>query len=78
MAQYKERQVLIQSTSAAFDTRHAPGTRVENPGIYRCRGCGEEIAMAKHTKLPPQSHHEHEAGVGKVEWQLIVFAEQTK
>jgi len=78
MAQYKYREHLIQSSSAAFDTRHAPGTVASNPGIYRCPACGDEIAVAKGNRLPPQNHHEHEPGVGKVEWQLLVFAEQSK
>lgn len=76
MAQYKYREPLMQSSNAAFDTRHAPGTKAENPGIYRCTGCGDEVSMAKGQTLPPQSHHQHEPGQGTVAWQLVVFAEQ--
>ena len=76
MAQYKYPQHLSQSTSAAFDTRYAPGTKTENAGIYRCTGCGEEVTIPKGQKLPPLTHHEHERGEGKLEWQLVVFAQQ--
>lgn len=75
MAQYKYPQNLSQSTSAAFDTRYAPGTKVENPGIYRCAGCGEEVIVHKGQLLPAQNHHSHARGEGKLEWQLLVFAQ---
>jgi hypothetical protein len=75
MAQYKYPQNLTQSTAAAFDTRYAPGTKIENPGIYRCVSCGEEILLHRRQKLPPQDHHAHNRGEGKIEWQLLVFAQ---
>lgn len=78
MAQYKYRGHLTESASAAFDTRHAPGTIAQNPGIYRCPACGDEITVTKGRALPPQNHHPHAPDQGKVEWQLIVFAEQNK
>lgn len=78
MAQYKYRDNVIQSSSAAFDTRHAPCTVASNPGIYRCVVCGEEIVMGKGRTLPAPDHHEHAQGQPKIEWQMIVFAEQSK
>ena len=78
MALYKRREHVTHSTSAAFDVRHAPGTTAENPGIYRCTACGDEIVVGKGKPLPPQNHHQHEPGAGKVEWQMLVFAEQRK
>lgn len=78
MAQYKYREHLHLDSSAAFDTRHAPGTTAKNPGIYRCAACGEEIPVGKGHLLPAQNHHAHEQGLGKIEWQLLVFAQQSK
>jgi len=78
MAQYKYREHLIHASSAAFDTRHAPGTVASNPGIYRCPGCGEEVTVLRGQRLPPADHHQHDPKLGKVEWQLLVYAEQRK
>jgi len=79
MAQFKYREYLHQITDgSAFDIRHAPGTKVNNPGIYRCAACSEEIAIAKGQLLPPQNDHEHEKGLGKIEWVLLVFAQRSK
>lgn len=78
MAEYKEREHVRRTESSAFDVRHAPGTTVTNPGIYRCLACNDEIVMAKGDTLPLQNHHQHETGIGKIEWQLLVHAEQSK
>ncbi|MEK6371966.1 MAG: hypothetical protein AABO58_04660 [Acidobacteriota bacterium] len=75
MAQYKYAQHLNQSDHSAYDTRHRPGTEAPNPGIYRCAGCGDEIGIAKGHTLPPQNHHQHSTDA-KIEWQLLVFAQQ--
>jgi hypothetical protein len=76
MAQYKYPKFLNQSDHAAYDHIHEPGTNAENPGIYRCVSCGDEIGIAKGHTLPPQNHHQHAAGIGKIQWQLVVFAQQ--
>ena len=76
MAQYKYGEHLNHSDHSAYDTKHAPGNVAENAGIYRCAACGDEIGIAKGHKLPPQNHHQHASGVGKIEWQLLVFAQQ--
>ncbi|MDD5716239.1 MAG: hypothetical protein PHW64_00420 [Sulfuricurvum sp.] len=78
MAQYKNGSYLNKSDNAAYDTKHAPGSEAPNAGIYRCVACGDEIGIAKGHKLPPQNHHQHAPGAGKIEWQLIVFAQQKK
>jgi hypothetical protein len=75
MAQYKFGQYLHQSDDKAYDARHAPGIPAGNAGIYRCAVCGEEIGIAKGHTLPPQNHHQHAPGLGKIEWQLLVFAQ---
>jgi hypothetical protein len=76
MAQYRQGQYLTKSDSTAFDTKHAPGSNASNPGIYRCAGCGDEIGIAKGHTLPPQNHHQHPSSAAKVEWQLLVLAQQ--
>lgn len=76
MAQYKHVQYLSQNNHAAFDERLSPGSTATNAGIYRCATCGDEIAIAKGHTLPPQNHHQHRPGAGKIEWQLLVFAQQ--
>jgi len=78
MAHYKYGQHLQLVDGGAYDERHAPGTPANNAGIYRCVACGDEIGIAKGHTLPPQNHHQHAPGVGKIEWQLLVFAVQRK
>jgi hypothetical protein len=76
MAQYKYSQNLTHNTHSEFDVKYSPGTAAPNPGIYRCVTCGDEIGIAKGHTLPPQNHHQHAQGAGKIEWQLLVFAVQ--
>jgi hypothetical protein len=76
MAQYKYGGYLNRSDHSAYDTKHVAGDTAENAGIYRCARCGDEIGIAKGHKLPPQNHHQHASGAGKIEWQLLVFAQQ--
>lgn len=76
MAQYKYGNYLVKSDHSAYDTKHSPGAEAPNAGIYRCVACGDEIGIAKGHTLPPQNHHQHAPGVGKIEWQLLVFAQQ--
>jgi hypothetical protein len=76
MAQYKYSHHLHQGDSAEYDSTCPPGSEAANAGIYRCVACGDEIGIAKGHTLPPQNHHQHAPGLGKVEWQLLVFAQQ--
>ena len=78
MASYKYGKYLTASDHEEFDKTHAPGTEAYNPGIYRCVVCGDEIGIAKGHTLPPQNHHQHAPGLGKIEWQLLVFAASKK
>ncbi len=78
MAQYKYGDYLNHSDHSAYDTLHAPGSEAENPGIYRCATCGDEIGIAKGHTLPSQNHHQHRPGLGPIKWQLLVFAQQKK
>jgi hypothetical protein len=78
MASYKYGNHLQQNDHEEFDKKHAPGSEAYNPGIYRCVACGDEIGIAKGHTLPPQNHHQHAPGAGKIEWQLLVFATSKK
>jgi hypothetical protein len=69
MAQYKDRDHVTLSTDPLlFETQHAQGTRPQNPGIYRCTGCGDEAVVPRGGTLPVKPHR------GK--WKLLVLAEQ--
>jgi hypothetical protein len=67
MAQFKDRQHVTHSNDHVFETRHAPGTKPRNPGIYRCMACGEEIVVGAGEALPAEAH--------EAKWQLLVRAE---
>ena len=72
MAVYKYQGFLEQDNNPVFDAVHQPGASAPYPGIYRCAGCGHEIAIAGGHTLPPQSHHQHTYSQGAIRWQLIV------
>ena len=75
MALYKYSQVLGTSTDGAFDVLNSPGATTPNSGIYRCEGCGREIAANAGNPLPPQNHHQHNGSQGTIRWRLIVYAQ---
>ncbi len=75
MAQYKYVKFLKQSDHAAYDFLHEPGSEAPDAGIYRCKACGHEIGIAKGHTLPPQNHHQHAPNIGRIQWQLAVFAQ---
>jgi hypothetical protein len=77
MALYKYPNYLAQSTDGAFDTVHNPGVSTPHSGIYRCEGCGHEIASNGGNPFPPQNHHQHGTNQGSIRWRLVVYA-QTK
>lgn len=78
MALYKTATYLTQSTDAAFDTTYTPGTSTPHSGIYRCTGCGDEIASNAGNPLPPQNHHQHSTAQGSIRWQMIVYSQSKK
>ena len=75
MALYKYSTNLAPSDHDAFDATHPPGTVMVNSGIYKCTGCGDEIAANKGNPLPPQNHHQH-ANSSPIRWKLTVCAVQ--
>lgn len=75
MALYKNAAFLASSSSEAFDKIYTPGTATPHSGIYRCIGCGDEIASNAGNPLPPQNHHQHNTSQGDVRWQMIVYSQ---
>jgi len=75
MAWYKYDQYVQKSTSDAYDSIHTPGTTVPHSGIYRCQGCGREIAANQGDPFPPQNNHQHTSMQGNVRWRLAVWAD---
>jgi hypothetical protein len=75
MALYKYSQFLTVSQDAAFDSIAGPGTTTPHSGIYRCEGCGKEIAANEGNPLPPQNHHQHGPAQGTIRWRLAVYAQ---
>lgn len=75
MALYKNGTYLSQSTDAAFDSAYTPGTAAPLSGIYRCDGCGREVASNENQPLPPQNHHQHTTQQGVIKWRLLVYAD---
>ena len=75
MALYQDSAHLKLVQDKAFDGDNAPGVAAPFAGIYRCTGCGHEIATAYNHTLPPQGHHQHPAGGKPIRWQLLVFAQ---
>jgi len=76
MAQYKYDKYLSKSEHSEYDNVYLPGSTCANSGVYRCEGCGDEIASNKGNPFPPQNHHQHSQSQGSIRWKLIVFAQQ--
>jgi hypothetical protein len=75
MALYRYPQFLGQSEEAVFDNIYKPSELAPCSGIYRCEGCGREVASNQREPLPPQNHHQHNYQHGAVRWRLIVAAD---
>ena len=74
MAWYKDDTHVKVFEGNVFDTDHRPATHAPMAGIYRCTGCGREVAVDSQQPLPDESHHHHSMNKGAVRWRLIVFA----
>jgi hypothetical protein len=75
MATYKYENFLVRVDHAAFDQEHKPGAAAPFSSIYRCMGCGSEVASNQTQPLPPQNHHQHNPNQGAIRWRLIVYAD---
>lgn len=72
MALYKYSNYLGVSKNGSFDLPMTPGAPVPCGGIFRCTGCGTEIALEGLGLLPDRSHHKHRPKQGPIQWQLVV------
>lgn len=74
MAIYRYEEFLAKTGNEEFDKLHQPGAPAPYSGIYRCMGCGREVASNEGQPLPPQNHHQHTTNQGAIRWRLIVYA----
>jgi hypothetical protein len=72
VALYKYRNYLAVSKNTSFDQVLPAGLHIPSAGIYRCVGCGNEVALEANNVLPDRQHHPHAPAQGVVRWQLIV------
>ncbi|HET7231643.1 MAG TPA: hypothetical protein VFJ16_16655 [Longimicrobium sp.] len=76
MALYKNSAHLASTQDSAFDSTYTPGTETPHSGIYRCEGCGREIASNAGNPLPSQNSSQHNTATqGAIRWRLIVYAQ---
>lgn len=75
MALYKYPNFLKPNKNSSFDQILPAGLHIPSGGIYRCVGCGNEIAQEGNTVLPDRRHHAHNPAQGDVRWQLILATE---
>jgi hypothetical protein len=77
LALYKYPNYLTVSKSTSFDQVLPAGLHIPSGGIYRCVGCGNEIAQEANSVLPDRQHHSHTPLQGEVRWQLVVAAQSS-
>jgi hypothetical protein len=75
LALYKYSNYLKSNKNSSFDQILPAGLHIPAGGIYRCVGCGNEIAQEGNSVLPDRRHHAHKPGQGEVRWQLILATE---
>ncbi|AZV38754.1 hypothetical protein CFR75_07300 [Komagataeibacter xylinus] len=74
MALYQSAQFIDTWTDPEFDKLHPPRTVAPHSGIYRCAGCGVEIAVSEGQLLPAIHAHPHRLGTREA-WQMVVYAD---
>lgn len=72
MATFKHPEMLTRDDGADFDVEFSPAAAVPHSGIYRCMGCGLEVAANRGDPFPPQNHLQHGLLSGPIRWRLIV------
>ncbi|QJP13945.1 hypothetical protein G3545_09960 [Starkeya sp. ORNL1] len=77
MATYKDIAFLERPSRAKPMLDCQPGAVTPWSGIYRCMGCGAEVASIEGQPLPGEDDHQHAPGdPGEVRWRMIVAAIQ--
>lgn len=77
MALYQDGSLVKKcAPHASFDKVWKPGETPNFAGIYRCTGCGDEIASNKGVQLPSQNHRQHSPNQGAIRWKLLVYCQQ--
>jgi hypothetical protein len=74
MALCKDLTKVSASNSTAFDKPVRQGTLVLYEGIYRCMGCGIEIAAVGGKPMPRERERPHKPGCTEQNWKLLVSA----
>jgi len=84
MAFYHDENVIEKIDHIQFEKPWLPGQYIDCPGIYRCKNCGFEVAVARGERLPDtRACRDHltpkwipaaRLAGGPVEWCLIVVA----
>jgi hypothetical protein len=82
VAQYASdtKKYLSETTEPNADhwkKMYGVGALVPVSGIYRCRGCGDEITSNKGDPFPPQNKHQHADPKVDIWWELIVKTQTT-
>ena len=72
LALYKYQNYLAVSKNASFDLTFQPSAFVPCGGIFRCTGCGTEIALEGIGIFPDRTHHKHSPAQAAIQWQLVV------
>lgn len=73
MAWYRDSSsVVLAQDKPHWHTVYKPGEDVPHSGIFKCVGCKREITSNEGDPFPPQNHHQHTLGQGKIEWKLLV------
>ena len=72
MALFKYKNYLSQTKSGSFDLLLQPNAFIPCAGIFRCTGCGVEMAFEAVGTFPDRDHHPHTPAQGPLQWQLVV------
>jgi hypothetical protein len=77
MALCKDVNKLRESRSEAFEKVIRPGADVTYEGIYKCVGCGIEMAVVAGKPFPGSKQRPHARGCTQERWQLLVGLSHT-